>query len=82
VEHEGQGYVTEAVRVTLGIIFNQLHAHRVRLGCSETNLRSIRVAERCSMTQEGRLRENKRSPDGTYSNSLVYGLLKSEYQAD
>jgi aminoglycoside 6'-N-acetyltransferase len=82
VDHEGQGYVTEAVRATLQIIFNQLHAHRVQLKCSETNLRSIRVAERCKMTREGCLRENKRSPDGTYSNSLIFGLLKSEFQAD
>jgi ribosomal-protein-serine acetyltransferase len=81
VEHEGRGYVTEAIQATLGIIFSQLNAHRVRLGCSETNLRSIRVAERCNMTQEGRLRENKRSPDGAYSSSLIYGLLRSEYQA-
>jgi len=82
VEHEGQGYVTEAVRATLDIIFNQLHAHRVRLRCDETNLRSIRVAERCKMTREGRLRENKRRPDGTYSNALIFGLLKCEYLAD
>jgi len=81
VGHEGRGYVTEAIQATLGVIFDQLHAHRVRLGCSETNLRSIGVAERCNMTQEGRLRENKRNPDGTYSNSLIYGLLRSEYQA-
>jgi RimJ/RimL family protein N-acetyltransferase len=54
----------------------------VRLACNETNLRSIGVAERCKMTREGRLRENKRNPDGTYSSSLIYGLLRSEYQAD
>jgi RimJ/RimL family protein N-acetyltransferase len=82
VDHEGQGYVTEAVKGTLGILFGQLQAHRVRLACNETNLRSIRVAERCNMTKEGILRENKLNPDGTYSNSLLYGLLKSEYQAD
>ena len=66
VDHEGQGYITEAVRATLQVIFTQLNAHRVRLACDETNLRSIRVAERCSMTREGYLRENKRQPDGTY----------------
>jgi aminoglycoside 6'-N-acetyltransferase len=82
VDHEGRGYVTEAVRTTLGIIFNQLDAHRVRLECDETNVRSIRVAERCNMTREGSLRENKRNPDGTYSSSLIYGLLKSEYKTD
>ena len=80
VDHEGRGYVAEAVKAILPVIFNQLNAHRVRLACSETNLRSIRVAERCGMTREGRLRENKRNPDGTYSNSLIFGLLKSEFQ--
>jgi len=80
VNHEGQGYVTESVRATLRILFEQLNAHRVRLECDETNIRSIRVAERCNMTQEGYLRENKRSPDGTYSSSFIYGLLKNEFQ--
>jgi ribosomal-protein-alanine N-acetyltransferase len=68
------------VRATLLILFNTMAAHRVRLGCDETNLRSIAVAERCGMTLEGRLRENRRKPDGTYSNSLIYGLLKQEFQ--
>jgi RimJ/RimL family protein N-acetyltransferase len=80
VDHEGHGYVTEAVKATLQILFHHLHAHRVRLGCNENNLRSIRVAERCNMTREGYLRENKRNPEGTYSGSLIYGLLSSEYQ--
>ena len=80
VSHEGQGYVTEAVRATLGIVFNHLNAHRVRLECDETNVRSIRVAERCDMIREGHLRENKRNPDGMYSGSLIYGLLKSEFK--
>jgi aminoglycoside 6'-N-acetyltransferase len=82
IDHEGQGYISEAVRATLEIIFDQLHAHRVRLKCDENNVRSIRVAERCKMTREGYLRENKRHPDGTYSGSLIYGLLRSEYQSE
>jgi ribosomal-protein-serine acetyltransferase len=81
VYHEGRGYVTEAVKATLAVIFTQLNAHRVRLECNESNVRSIRVAERCHMTREGIFRENRRNPDGTYSNSLIYGLLESEYQA-
>ncbi len=79
VDHQGKGYVTEAVRATLTILFNQLAAHRVRLLCDETNLRSIRVAERCHMTREGVLRENRRNPDGTFSSSLIYGLLQREF---
>jgi RimJ/RimL family protein N-acetyltransferase len=79
VGHQGQGYATEAVQATLKILFNQLGAHRVRLQCDETNLRSIRVAERCHMAREGVLRENRRNPDGTYSSSLIFGLLKNEF---
>lgn len=79
VDHEGQGYVTEGVKATLELLFSQLHAHRVRLECDETNLRSIRVAERCGMTREGYLRENRRDPDGSFHGSYIYGLLVSEF---
>jgi len=80
VDHERQGYVTEAVKATLRIIFNKLNAHHVRLECDGTNIRSIRVAERCRMTREGYLHENRRNLDGTYSSSVIYGLWKSEYK--
>ncbi len=81
VNHEGQGYVTEAVKATLRVIFGKLNAHRVRLFCDKTNLRSMRVAERCGMTREAHLRENKKNADGSYSGTLIYGLLRSEFRA-
>jgi aminoglycoside 6'-N-acetyltransferase len=80
-DHEGQGYVTEAVRGALGFIFGELKAHRASLQCDDTNERSIRVAERCGFTREGHLRENKRNPDGTLSGTLHYGILRSEFLA-
>jgi RimJ/RimL family protein N-acetyltransferase len=79
VEYEGKGYVTEAVKATMGILFKQLGAHRVQLACDVTNKRSIQVAERCHMKREGTLRENRRHPDGTYSSSFIYGLLEQEF---
>jgi RimJ/RimL family protein N-acetyltransferase len=78
--HEGQGFVLEAVKATLGIVFKRLGAHRVSLRCDETNTRSYRVAERCGFNREGHLRENKRNPDGSRSGTFIYGLLKSEYK--
>jgi len=80
VDHEGQGYVTEAARAALGFIFHRLQAHRVRLECDDTNERSWRVAERCGMVREGHVRENKRNADGTLSGTLYYGLLRREYE--
>jgi RimJ/RimL family protein N-acetyltransferase len=79
-DHEGQGYVTEAVNAVLGFIFESLHAHRVRMECDDTNVRSRHVAERCGLVMEGHIRENRRNPDGTLSGTLYFGLLKSEFQ--
>ncbi len=62
VDHEGKGYVTEAALAALHFAFEQLGAHRVRLECDDTNLRSRKAAERCGFIQEGHIRENKGTP--------------------
>lgn len=79
VEHEGKGYVTEAVNAVVKSIFEILNAHRIRIETDDTNVRSIGVAERCGFVKEGHIRENMKNPDGTYSGTLYYGLLKSEF---
>jgi RimJ/RimL family protein N-acetyltransferase len=81
VDAEGHGYVTEAVTAVLQFIFEHLKAHRVRLECDDTNVRSYRVAERCGMAREGHLRENKKRSDGTFGGTLCYGLLHREFEA-
>lgn len=80
-DHAGHGYVTEAVRATLGFLFEHLSAHRVRLECDDTNIRSYRVAERCGMVREGHIRENKRRAGEGYSGTLHFGMLRSEFEA-
>jgi aminoglycoside 6'-N-acetyltransferase len=79
IEHEGQGYVTEATQAALRFIFEHLGAHRVRLECDDTNLRSCQVAECCGMVREGHIRENKKNPDGNISGTYHYGMLRSEF---
>jgi aminoglycoside 6'-N-acetyltransferase len=80
-DHEGRGFVTEAAGAALQFIFDHLKAHRVRLECDDTNLRSIRVAERCGLLREGHIRENKKDPDGEVSGTVYYGLLRREFEA-
>jgi RimJ/RimL family protein N-acetyltransferase len=80
-DHEGQGFVTEAVQAMLPFLFTHLGAHRLRLHCSDTNDRSRRVAERCGFVLEGHIRENERNPDGTFSGTLYFGLLRNEFEA-
>ena len=79
MEHEGKGYVTEAVNAVAKSLFEMLNAHRLRIETDDTNVRSISVAERCGFTKEGHIRENKKNPDGSYSGTLFYGLLRSEF---
>ncbi|MGD8599537.1 MAG: GNAT family protein [Anaerolineae bacterium] len=78
IDHQGHGFVTEAVKAALGFCFEHLRAHRVRIECDHTNLRSRRVAERCGLIQEAHFRENKKHPDGSLSGTLYFGLLRSE----
>jgi RimJ/RimL family protein N-acetyltransferase len=73
--------VTEAAQGTLRFVFRYLGAHRVCLECDDTNVRSRRVAQRCGLVQEGHIRENKQNADGSFSGTLHYGLLRSEWLA-
>jgi RimJ/RimL family protein N-acetyltransferase len=81
VGHEGKGFVTEAVQATLPWVFESLRAHRVRIECDDTNVRSYRVAERCGFVREGHIRQNKKNPDGSICGTLYYGLLRSEFES-
>jgi aminoglycoside 6'-N-acetyltransferase len=78
-DHEGQGYVTEAVGAVLKAVFLHLEAHSVTIRTDGTNLRSQRVAERCGFTREGCIRQDKVNPDGSYSDTLLYGLLQTDF---
>lgn len=78
VEQEGKGYVTEAVQEVVDVLFLELNAHRISIECDDTNLRSIRVAERCGFVREGHIRENKKHPDGRISGTLFFGRLRTD----
>lgn len=82
VRYEGRGYVSEAVRAVLDVLFVRLAARRVRSDCNEQNERSWRLLERCGFAREGHLRENRLNPDGTLHGDYLYGLLRREHLAD
>ncbi len=79
VHHEGKGFISEAVRRVLKLLFEDLGAHRVRSECDENNIRSVRVLERCGFRREAHLRENKRNTDGSYYGDYLYAMLRQEY---
>lgn len=79
VDHEGKGYITEAVKAVLQMLFIDLRAHRVQADCHEANERSWRLLERCGFRREGHLRDNKVNSDGSYHGDYLYGLLRNEF---
>jgi ribosomal-protein-alanine N-acetyltransferase len=79
VDHEGMGYLTEAVTKLLTVLFTNLGVHRVIADCNEDNVRSRRLLDRCGFMKEGHLRQNKRNPDGSYHGDLLFGVLRQEF---
>ena len=68
------GYVTEAVNEMLRVCFLVMNARRVEIRCDSGNERSARVAERCGLQLDGRLRNAALSPDGQVVDKLVFSM--------
>jgi len=74
----GQGYGTASVLEILRIAFEKMNLNRIFLRVYQNNSRAIRVYEKCGFRKEGVLREDHYSR-GTYHNTLIMGILRSEY---
>ena len=81
INHGGKGYVTEAAKASLDLIFDHMKAHKVCIICDDANTKAQAVAERCGFVKEGVLREQKRRPGGGFVSTRLYGLLREEYEA-
>lgn len=75
---QGEGYMTEAVRRLTNFAFDDLGMVRVEIRCDARNIRSAAVAERAGYTLEARLRQQRRAPDGTLGDTLIYASVREE----
>jgi RimJ/RimL family protein N-acetyltransferase len=73
-----QGLATEAAKRSLEFLFTHLQAHKVIVITRDTNLRSIKLAERLGFKREGHFRQ-ARIEKGVRYGLVYFGLLKSEY---
>jgi RimJ/RimL family protein N-acetyltransferase len=76
---EGQGYVSEAVRLLTICAFDTFHAERVTIQCDARNERSKRVAERQGYVFEGRHRNAERDPAGDLVDMLTYAMIPTDF---
>lgn len=75
---EGNGYMSEAVRLLTDFTFDKLSALRVEIQCDERNTRSANVARRLGYKQEGLLRNEFPAPDGSATNTLIFSLIPED----
>lgn len=75
----GQGYATTAAHSVVKFGFEKLNLHLIFATCDPLNFGSQRVMEKIGMQFEVRLRENKWAKE-KWRDSLVYAILKSEWQ--
>ena len=76
----GRGYMHEALVALLDFGFSELHFNRVEADIDPRNVASARSLERLGFAREGLLRQ-RWIVDGEVSDSALYGLLLTDWQA-
>ena len=76
-EFRQKGFMYEALSKILEYGFQEMNLSRVEAYLSPDNKASKGLVEKCGFTQEGLLRGHYNNED-TFSDSFVYGLLKSD----
>lgn len=79
-DHWGRGYMTEAAREVLRFGFCELGLDQIGICTSRVNARSQRVIEKCGFTYEGTLRRTYKIYDGTLRDSMIFSMLKEEWE--
>ncbi len=80
-DHWGRGFATEAAGAIVNYGFQDLELHRISSWCIADNTASARVLEKVGLRPEGRLRDNEHFK-GRWWDTLLFGLLKSEWRSD
>jgi len=72
------GITTEALSSVIHYLFTEVGFHRVFAKHDVENPASGKIMQKCGMVYEGRLRDYYLRHDGTFGDSLVYGILNGE----
>lgn len=79
-ENRGKGYGTEAMKLLISYIFEQMNMNRVKLYVFSFNERAIKSYEKTGFKVEGVLRQELYR-DGKYYDVIQMSILKREYEA-
>ena len=79
-KHWNGGYGTEALRLYIDYLFQELEIGRVGLTTWSGNERMVAAAEKAGMSLEGRMRKC-RYYNGHYYDSIRMGMIREEWEA-
>ncbi|WP_050616542.1 GNAT family N-acetyltransferase [Bacillus testis] len=75
----GKGYGTEAIKIALSFVFEQLQLNRLQLEVFSHNSRGIRAYEKVGFVKEGVLRQSLYY-NNAYSDEIIMAILKGDYK--
>ncbi|KNF08235.1 acetyltransferase [Gottschalkia purinilytica] len=79
--YRSKGYGTEAMKLLLDFIFNQINVNRVELYVFSFNERAIKSYKKNGFVEEGRLRQ-RLFRNGKFHDEIVMSVLREEYFKD
>lgn len=77
-DYWGKGITAEALNAIIKFLFNEVLIHRIMAKHDTENPNSGIVMQKCGMKYEGTMKDYYKRDDGTFGDSKIYGLLKSE----
>ncbi len=77
-EHNGKGYVTEAVKTLLNYAFNTLNFHSIEAVIDSRHVASERVLQKNGFIKEAHFKENFYY-NNEFTDTVIYGLLKRNF---
>lgn len=78
LEHEGKGYITEALTAVLELVFTRVGVEKVWIHCSDHNPRSASVAQRCGFILLEHHAVSRHNP--AHGGELVFLLARENWQ--
>ena len=77
-EHNGKGYVTEAVKTLLDFAFNTLNFHSIVAVIDSRHVASERVLQKVGFVKEAHFKEDFYY-NNEFTDTVMYGLLKRNF---
>jgi RimJ/RimL family protein N-acetyltransferase len=78
-DYLGRGYGTDAMKVLIAFIFNEMNIRKINLNVYSFNERAIKSYKKCGFVVEGVMRQEI-FKNGAYHDELKMGLLRDEWK--